>query len=320
MKYVDYYKVLGVDRSATTQEISRAYKKLARKYHPDLNKSAGAEAKFKDLNEANEVLKNPETRKRYDTLGANWKHGAPFEGPPGWEVHQTGPGGGGLGGFSDFFEAFFGGRAGGRAGGRGFGGGGGAGGFDLNDLFGGAGTFRGGGGRASSPGQDMESTLTIELEDAYHGSKKTVELAGPSGARRYEVKIPKGIREGERIRLAGQGTPGRGQGRGGDLYLTVHLAPHPTFREEGDDLLVAVPVSAWDAALGCRVRVPTLDGEVHMAVPPGQSSGQRLRLRGKGMPRRGGGHGDLFAELKITVPRHLTPEQEELFKRLREIG
>ncbi len=306
MKFVDYYKVLGVERDVSAEQLSKAYKKLARKYHPDINKSPGAEAKFKELNEAYEVLKDPEKRKRYDLLGENWKHGAPFEPPPGFDVrYQTG---GGPGGFSDFFETFFGGRGGSRGGG-----GGASFGFDLGELFGGrrggADPFAGGGGA------DVESTITIGLEESYRGSKTSIELSGDGKRRRYDVTIPRGLRDGEKIRLAGQGN-GRGRQRG-DLYLTVRIAPHPTFRVEGDDLLVTVPVAAWDAALGCRVPVPTLEGEVQMTLPPGQSSGQRLRLRGKGMPRRDGSQGDLFAELKVTVPKQLTREQEELFERLR---
>jgi curved DNA-binding protein len=314
VKYLDYYKVLGVERNAGKAEIAKAYKKLARKYHPDINKSPGAEAKFKELNEAYEVLKDPDKRKRYDTLGANWKHGAPFEPPPGWEHGPGAAGPGGFGGFSDFFEAFFGGRS---ARGGGF-----STSFDLGDLFGGRGRQQRGRAApgfdpAAAAGSDVESALTIELEDSYRGSKKSIELAGEGGTRRYEVTIPRGVRDGERIRLAGQGAGAGGQR--GDLYLAIKIAPHSVFRCEGDDLLVAIPVAAWDAALGCRVRVPTLDGEVQMTVPPRQSSGQRLRLRGKGMPRRDGGQGDLYAELRIVLPRELTREQEELFKRLREL-
>jgi curved DNA-binding protein len=313
MKYIDYYKVLGVDRNADQQEISRAYKKLARKYHPDLNKSPNAEAKFKELNEANEVLKNPETRQRYDTLGANYKHGAPFDVPPGWGggVHFGGAreGGGLGGGFSDFFETFFSGKGGNRRGG----------GFNIGDLFSGGGGSNGEVFREESSGQDMESTLTIALEDAFHGAKTAVELSGPDGKRRYDVKIPHGIRDGERIRLAGQGMPGRSRNKRGDLYLTIHIAPHPVFRVEEKDLVTVVPVLAWDAALGCRLPVPTLDGEVQMTLPPGQSSGQRLRLKGKGLVRRGEAPGDLYAELKIVVPKTLSKEQEHLFLKLKQL-
>ncbi len=319
MEYIDYYKVLGVDRSATTDEIGKAYKKLARKYHPDLNKDAGAEDKFKEVNEANEVLKDPETRKRYDTLGANWKHGSPFEAPPGWGQggvqFDFGGGrgfGGGGGNFSDFFESLFSG-----GGPRGQGGGGG-GGFNIGDLFGGGGPNFGGGRRGPTRGQDVESTLLIKLEDAYSGSKKSIELSGPAGNKRYDVKIPQGGRDGEKIRLSGQGMPGQG-GQSGDLYLTLKIENHPLFAVEGKDLNTVVDVPAWDAALGCSLPVPTLDGEVKMTLPPGQSSGQKLRLKGKGMPRRGEEKGDLYAELKVVVPKDLSEEQMRLFEELKQL-
>lgn len=322
MQYLDYYKVLGVDRGASQDEIAKAYKKLARKYHPDLNKHKDAEAKFKEVNEAYEVLRDPETRKRYDLLGANWKHGAPFEPPPGWAQNMhfdfggEPRGGGGFSGFSDFFESLFGGLGGGR---RAKGGGMG---IDIEDILGSNFGFSGGARQqreSSRPGQDVESTLTITLEDAHQGSRKSVEFSAPDGIHRYDIKIPKGIRDGERIRLAGQGMAGRGGARG-DLYLTVHISPHSIFKIEGDDLIAVVPVNAWDAALGGKIPVPTLDGEVQVTLPAGQSSGQRLRLRGKGLARREGGQGDLYAEIKITVPRKLNHEQERLFVKLREVS
>lgn len=322
MEYIDYYKVLGLSRGASQDEISKAYKKLARKYHPDLNKSAGAETKFKSLNEAYEVLKDPETRKRYDTLGANWKHGAPFEPPPGFENVKFDFGGNGFsggfgGGFSDFFEAFFSrNRGAGRsqnARRQGFHTG------DLGDLFGGHfGTGKEPSGHEATKGQDLESAVTITLEDSYHGARKSIELQSAAGAKRYEIKIPKGVRDGERIRLPGQGVQRRGRSAG-DLYLTVRLLPHARFHLDGDDLVTTVPIQVWDAALGGRIPVPTLDGDVQMVLPPGQSSGQRLRLRGKGFPKRGGGHGDLYAELKLVVPQSLTPKQEELFAQLKKL-
>jgi curved DNA-binding protein len=283
------------------------------------------------------VLKDPETRKRYDLLGASWKHGAPFEPPPQWrtqpgEAHgrnvrvEFGGFPGGAGGFSDFFSAFMGGSGGqgvrfeGRRAGAG---------PSLEDLLGSLGGDGGAGfsgfpgdptgaGRASA-GQDLQSELTIELEDAVQGRPRSIELSGPEGSRRYEVKIPRGIRDGERIRLGGQGRSGAGGARG-DLYLTVRIAPHPLFRVEGDDLVVVLPVRPWDAALGGPVRVRTLDGEVTLTLPPGVSSGQRLRLRGKGLPRRSGGAGDLHAEVQITVPRTLSAEQRRLFAKLREVS
>ena len=327
MDYVDYYKALEVDRGASQEEIQKAYRRVARKHHPDLNKEAGAEERFKQVGEAYEVLKDPEKRKRYDTLGANWKHGVPFEPPTGW-AGGGGPGGvhfgfhgpGGASGFSDFFDMLFSGgvpfggggrRSGGRRSGGGVGGG-----LDLEDLLGRGGGFGNGRGRPAR-GSDVESELTVQLADSYHGTKKTVELSGPGGHRRYDVKIPQGIRDGEKIRLSGQGMPGPG-GQSGDLYLTIRVAPDPGFEVDGDDLRVELPIKVWDAALGCKIDVPTLDGTVSMKVPAGCSSGQRLRLRGKGMPIRGGGRGDLYAELRIDLPRKLTARQKELFLELQQ--
>ncbi len=324
MQYVDYYKALSVERGASQEEISRAYKQAARKFHPDLNKAPDAEERFKEVNEAHEVLKDPETRRRYDTLGANWKHGADFRPPPGWgdgaqwDV-QANPGGAG----SDFFEQIFG--AGGPRG-PGFAGGNGHGPGEINleDLLasmGGAGMegdiFGHGGPRRPARGRDVETTLSLSLEDIYHARKIKVRLSGPEGSRGYDVKVPRGVRQGQRIRLSGQGLPGPG-GEPGDLYLEVEFAPHPQFSVEGDHLVVTVPVSSWDAALGGSIPVPTLDGEVRMTLPPGLSSGQRLRLQGKGLPREGGGRGDLRAELKITVPEKLTSAQQRLFAELRD--
>jgi len=319
MEYVDYYSVLGVDRDVSQDEIGKAYKRLARKYHPDLNKAAGAERKFKELTEAYEVLKDPDKRKRFDTLGANWKHGAPFEPPPGWgggNVHYEFRGAPGGGGFSDFFETIFGGGgpfSGGRRAPGGFGGG-----VDLEDLLGRGFGGNGGSRQTQLRGEDVESTLTIQLEDSHNGTTRTIELSGPAGKRRYDVKIPRGVRDGEKIRLSGQGRPGQGQA--GDLFLKINIAPHSTYRVDGDDLRVDVPVDAWDAALGCKVDVPTLDGPVSMTLPAGCSSGQRLRLKGKGLQRRDGGKGDLFAEVKLTVPRKLTKEQQKLFAKLRDLA
>ena len=323
MQYVDYYKVLGVDRGAPQEEISRAYKKAARKFHPDLNKAPDAEDRFKEVNEAHDVLKDPETRKRYDTLGANWKHGSDFSPPPGWgngaqwEVHSS-PG---AAGFSDFFDQVFG---GGRPHARG-GAGPGVGGINLEDLLGGRGGMGGtgrdpfapSGPRRPARGRDIETALALTLEDIYRAEKIKVRLNGPEGPRSYDVKVPRGVRQGERVRLAGQGLPGA-NGKPGDLYLRVDFARHDRFRVEGDHLVVTVPVSCWDAALGGSIPVPTLDGEVQMTLPPGLSSGQRLRLKGKGLPRKDGTHGDLRAELKVTVPQTLTSTQQRLFAELRD--
>ncbi len=336
MDFVDYYQVLGVDRGASKEEIAKAYKQLARKYHPDLNKGDGAEDQFKQLNEAYEVLKDPEKRQRYDTLGANWKHGSPFEPPGGFgDGMHVNFGGGGASGFSDFFEMLFGGGRGKRRGG-----GGGPGGVNLEDLFGGGmggggpfggggGPFGGGGGpfgqgfdaRAGhhqhQGGRDVESSLTVGLEDIHRGEKLSVTLNGPEGQKRYDVTLPRGVRSGEKIRLAGQGMSGP-TGARGDLFIKIKVQPHPRFDLEGEDLVVRVDVPAWDAALGCKVPVPTMDGEVQMTLPAGLRSGQRMRLKGKGLTQRKGGQGDLYAELRITVPGELTDEQRELFEKLKE--
>jgi curved DNA-binding protein len=342
MNYIDYYETLGVERSASQDEIASAFKTLARKYHPDLNKSEGAEAKFKEINEAHEVLKNPETRARYDALGANYKQGGSFDpraqgrsGGGGWgsaDVHgATGydgrnvrfefsgapSGAAGAAGFSDFFSAFMGGGAfAGDGNGAPRPGGGFTGGLNLEDLLSGF-------GQAGAPrqpphrGRDVQSDVTVQLEDVYLGRTLSIELSGASGIKRYDVKIPRGVRSGEKVRLAGQGSPGA-DGQRGDLYLTITVAPHPRFTVEGDDLVVELPVSAWDAALGAKVDVDTLDGgQLTLTLPAGVSSGQRLRLKGKGLPRKAGGAGDLQARVKIVVPSQLSNKQRKLFEKLR---
>lgn len=318
VKFHDYYETLGVSRTASQEEIQKAYRKLARKYHPDVNKEKGAEEKFKQITEAYEVLKDPEKRKKYDTLGPNWQEGQDFTPPPGWEgghfEFRTYPGGtgefdfGGFqrgGGFSDFFEMLFG--EGFRRGARGPGG-------------------AGPGAREwTIRGQDQEAEITVSLEDVYRGTTKTITLqtleAGPDGtlrpkAKQYEVRIPAGVTEGSRIRLAGQGGAGSGGGPPGDLFLRVRITPHPTFQREDHNLLVTVPVAPWEAALGAKVDVPTLDGAVKMTIPPGTQGGQRFRLRGKGLPRERGERGDLYATVQITVPKTLTAEERDLFQKL----
>lgn len=318
VKFQDYYETLGVPHTATQEEIHRAYRKLARQYHPDVNKSPDAEEKFKQIGEAYSVLRDAETRKRYDTLGANWRAGQDFTPPPGWEnIHfefRQGPRGASgfefrdsdVGGFSDFFKTLFGSEIGG-----------------FQSV-----------GRRSSPGaggwsmrgQDQEVAITIALEDAYRGAKKSIPLEaierGTGGqvrrsTRTYEVTIPAGITDGGRIRLAGQGAKGPGGGPAGDLYLRVRIAPHPVFRVREHDLEVDLPATPWEAALGAKVEVPTLDGKVTMTLPPGVQSGQRMRLRGKGLPkRRGKSHGDLYAIIQVAIPKDLTDKERELFEEL----
>lgn len=337
VKFQDYYETLGVARTASQDEIQRAYRKLARQYHPDVNKSKDAEAKFKQISEAYEVLKDPEKRKKYDTLGANWKANQDFTPPPGWEDAFTGarrgaaggaggPGGfhfrssGGSGGgdFSDFFEMFFGrdgafrdafggGRPGGRGGFASGGGGGREAGAEFTPGF--------------TEGQTYSGEITISLEDAYHGGKREVAMRTQDGEKRYTVKIPRGINDGATIRLAGQGGTGQGGGEAGDVLLKIRIEPHDRFTIDGMDLTVDLPISPWEAALGGKADVATLDGSVTVTIPPGSQSGQRLRVRGKGMPKRGGddasGGGDLFVRLKIVVPKNITDVERDLFERLK---
>jgi curved DNA-binding protein len=317
VKFRDYYEVLNVPRSATQEDIQRAYRKLARKYHPDVSKEAGAEDKFKELTEAYEVLKDPEKRKKYDELGANWKAGQDFRPPPGWETqfsHGTGGGPGqaefhfgGPGSFSDFFETLFGGQG-------------------FQEAFGGG---RGGSRRAPvwrQRGMDQEATLRITLEEAFHGVTKAFTLqmqtVAPDGqlsttGKNYEVKIPAGILPGQKVRLAGQGGEGGGGGEKGDLYLKIEIEPHPVYRLEGNNLYVDLPVSPWEAALGAEIQLATLSGSVTLKVPPGAHSGQKLRLRGKGIPSSRGTPGDLYVVLSIQVPRKLSVREQALFEELR---
>ncbi|MBE7560383.1 DnaJ domain-containing protein [bacterium] len=308
VKYKDYYGILGVERSATQDQIQKAYRKLARRYHPDVNKDAGAEEKFKEINEAYEVLRDPEKRKRYDMLGANWKAGQDFTPPPGWE-HVTfdfsGGDGRGLGDFSDFFASLF--------GDAGF------------DAFGGMGGFTGRRRSMRRRGQDHEVEIELSLDEIVRGGTRKIQLsvpvARPDGSigmeyQSYDVTIPRGITEGSRIRLAGRGGAGGPGGEPGDLYLNVRLRPDPRFQVEGYDLRATLPVTPWEAALGAEIPVPTLDGGVTLKVPAGSQSGQSLRLRGKGLPTREGGHGDLYVTLKIVVPRELSPRERELFQQL----
>ncbi|MGE4538750.1 MAG: DnaJ C-terminal domain-containing protein [Desulfovibrio sp.] len=331
VEYKDYYKLLGVSKTASQDEISKAFKKLARKHHPDLNPNdPEAEKKFKEFNEAYEVLKDPEKRKLYDSLGADWQHGQNFQRPPGFEnAHYNFGGAGGqqfdAGAFSDFFETIFGGgMGGGMGGGRArftqggpFGGFGGA---------GGPGGFGGGGGysRGPSRGADANATLELTLEEAYKGGAKAISLQeqtiGPDGSPRLgtktlSVNIPAGVREGGKIRLSGQGNPGRAGGKPGDLYLKVKILPHSLFKLEEGNVILDLPLTPWEAALGAKVRVPTLDGAVEMQIPAGSSSGRKLRLAGKGLGGRGQ-RGDQLVRLMVQVPSKATDAQRELWEKL----
>jgi curved DNA-binding protein len=295
VEYKDYYEILGVARTAPQDEIRKAYRKLAKKYHPDISKEKNADARYREINEAYEVLKDPDKRSKYDTLGANWEQGQDFTPPPGWQG-AGGPHaefGGEWGNFSEFFKTIFGG---------GFGG-----------VFTGP-------GQAASRGarRGTEVELELSLEDAARGGTHTLSFQTQRHAppRTIRVKLPRGIAEGSRIRL-----PGKGPG-GGDIYVTLHIAPHPVFGVEGYDLTRTVKISPWQAALGGTISVETLDGRVDMKLPQGIQGGQKLRLRGKGLPRRGndGGEGknsgDLFVRVEIAIPKELTQKQKELWEEL----
>ena len=336
-KTKDYYDVLGVKRGASDNEIKQAYRKLARKFHPDLNPGdKAAEEKFKELQEAYDVLSDPENRKLYDQYGENWRAvkagaGAP---PPGREgaqrsARRAGPGAGGFD-FGDFDFGSF------RSEG--------AGGFDIfEEMFGGAGRGR---GRRSGRGADVEAELELSLEEAHRGGRRTLEMqvaepcptCGGTGLKdgkpcetcrgsgqvlrpkTIEVNIPSGVRDGSTIRLAGQGGTGSNGSEPGDLYLHVRLRPHPVFRVKGDDLEVELPIAPWEAVLGARVEAPTIDGKVELKIPPGANSGQRLRLRNQGLNKRKGGRGDEYVRLKIVVPKDVSPEERRVYEELQRIS
>lgn len=271
MEFKDYYKILGVPRSASQDDIKKAYRRLARKYHPDVSAQADAEARFKEINEANEVLSDPEKRSSYDRLGANWRAGQEFRPPPGWSGRAAGgPGGGqGFDGFSDFFESLFGGRAGARRRGAGF----------------------------QMRGADRTGVAEISLDQALHGTEVTV--SGASGESR-RVRIPPGAHDGTRLRVRGQGEPGGGSGKPGDLLLEIRVRPDPRYRLEGRDLHRDMPITPWEAALGASIEVPTPQGSVRLRIPPGTQSGKMMRLKGRGLP--GKTPGDLYLRLMIEVP------------------
>jgi curved DNA-binding protein len=309
VQFRDYYETLGVSKTATADEIRSAFRKLARKYHPDVAKDKkAAEEKFKQINEAYEVLSDPEKRKKYDQLGENWNQPGGFQPPPQWGEAQLGGGvyryGDGQGGvefefngtgFSDFFEAFFG-------GGRG------------QSAFGGFGRRQAGAER----GNDVEADIMVPLEEALHGSTRTVSVrrAGSNKVETYQVKIPRGVREGQRIRLAGQGEAGERGGKSGDLFLRVRLARHPDFTVEGSDLIHEVKIAPWQAVLGTEVTVPTLEGNVRLKIPPGTQPGQRFRLRERGLPSSSGKRGDLYVEVQMAIPKKVTEKEKEIWSEL----
>jgi DnaJ-class molecular chaperone len=317
VEYKDYYKILGVSKTATDKEIKAAFRKLARKYHPDVNKGdAKAEAKFKEINEANEVLSDPDKRRRYDQLGPDWasfgggRAAGPRPGPGGVRVEY---GGEDMGGFSEFFRTIFGGGFGGAGGGGGFGGpfGGGpqTGGFE--DMF----------GRQAPPqGQDLETTAELTLEELMRGTTRSIQIGEGGEGRRIEVKIPPGMREGSRMRVPNEGG-GRAGGPRGHLYLAIKVAPHPTFEKRGDDLAVNVQVPLTTMVLGGETTVPTLDGPVGIKIPAGSRAGRVFRLRAHGLPRREGGRGDLLATVNVDLPGpDLNERERKLFEELRAAG
>jgi curved DNA-binding protein len=306
VQYKDYYESLGVGRTAGAEEIKKAFRKLAREFHPDVAKDKKkAEERFKEINEAYEVLSDPDKRKKYDELGAHWKSGAEFRpqpGPGGFGGGQTFRGSragaeefhfGGTG-FSDFFEEIFGARM--RAGqGGGFSSGGD---FTTAEM--------------AERGADIEGDLLVTLEEAAHGSVRTVNIHHGSRSESHQVKVPAGIREGQRLRVSGRGESGSGGGENGDLYLRVRLAKHPDFEVDGHDLIYELELAPWEAALGAEIAVPTLDGRVNIKIPAGTASGQKLRVRGRGLGR----NGDLLVVTKIAVPGKLSDAQKKLWEQL----
>jgi curved DNA-binding protein len=309
VQFRDYYETLGVSKTANEDEIRSAFRKLARKYHPDVAKDKKtAEEKFKQINEAYEVLSDPEKRRKYDQLGENWNQPGGFQPPPQWGAGQ--PGGGfhrgsgenggvefafGGTGFSDFFEAVFGGGRGRSA----------FGGFGQRETM-------------AERGSDVEADIMVTLEEALHGSTRQVSLrrAGSKKTETYQVKIPRGVREGQRIRLAGQGEASERGGKSGDLFLRVRLARHPDFSVEGSDLVHEVKIAPWQAVLGDQLIVPTLEGNARLKLPSGTQGGQRFRLRERGLSGVSGQRGDLYVVVQIALPKKLTEREQEIWEQL----
>ena len=288
----DFYEVLGVSRSATPEEIQRAYRKLARTYHPDINKDPGADGRFREIAEAYDVLSDPDARKRYDAFGEDFRRVPDDVGAESWVGSRRSTG-------TDSWRTTSAGPDG----------------LDLDDLFGSlfGGRAR---GRGPIPGADSEAELTLTVEEAFRGGRRSISLSGPDGTRTLDVTVPPGVVDGQRIRLAGQGGQGVGGGQPGDLYLVVRIAPHRRYRLDGRDLAVDLPLAPWEAALGATVTVGTPAGPAAVKVPPGSSSGRRLRLKGRGLPNPRGEPGDLFAEVRIVVPHKLDDDERRLFEEL----
>jgi curved DNA-binding protein len=310
MKYQDYYKILGVERSADTATIKKAYRKLARKFHPDMNKDSTAEEKFKEVNEAYEVLKDAEKRKAYDQFGGDWKHGHEFNGA-GFGAGSAGFGGGAD--FSDFFESIFSQQRGGRRG-AGFGSGFGSG---QESPFGQR--------QRTQKGEDQTLKLDISLEEAFNGGEKTIQISrseSTSGGiatptlKKLKINIPRGVMSGQKIRLSRQGHPSTSGGEAGDLLLEMHVLPHRLFRLEGRDLILKCPVTPWEAALGSKITVPTLTGQVELKISAGVQSGQKMRLKGRGLP--GKPDGDLMVEIQIHTPAANDDETRKFYQTMSE--
>lgn len=304
MDYKDYYKILGVSKGAGKDEIRTSFRKLARQYHPDVTgNDPKAEEKFKEINEAYEVLSDPDKRQKYDTLGANWKQGGGFRPPPGWQ--GRGAHGGqpdfdfnfGGTGFSDFFEQFFGGGRGGQS------------------PFGG----RPGAARQAR-GADVQADILVTLEEVANGSVRSISVQNRNGmgdVQTFKVKVPKGVSDGQKLRLAGKGEMGHGGSQAGDLFLRVRFAKHPDFRVEQGNLHFEAAVAPWDAVLGTEIRIPLIGGAVQIRIPAGSQNGQKLRLKSKGLPIGSDRVGDLFVQLKVELPTSLNEREKELWQQLR---
>ena len=308
MEYKDYYNILGVDKKSSQADIKRAYRKLARKYHPDLSTESNAEEKFKEVGEAYGVLKDPEKRTAYDQLGENWKTGqSGFQPPPDWDAGFEFHGGGftgdsGQADFSDFFESLFGRKAAGAH-------------------------YRPAAGGYHAHGEDSHARVYIDIEDAYHGATRGLSLQhtemGGDGrpqvkTRTLNVKIPKGVKEGQSIRLQQQGSPGIGEGKAGDLYLEIMFNDHSLYKVAGRDVSLELPVAPWEAALGAKIQVPTPAGKVDLKIPPGSSSGKRMRLKGRGIP--GKTPGDFYLILEIVLPHKLSDKEKEQYQKLQAVS
>lgn len=301
MDYKDYYKIMGIAKDAPQDEIKRAYRKLARKYHPDVSKETGAEEHFKELGEAYEVLKDPEKRAAYDQLGTNWKAGQPgFQPPPDWDAGFEFHGGdkGSAADFSDFFSSLFGQQAGG---------------------------FQQGSHTQHAHGEDSHAKVYIDLEDAYHGASRSLSLRttilSADGhpeikQRTLNVKIPKGVKEGQNIRLQGQGSPGLAGGKTGDLYLQIEFNPHSIYKVQGADVSLELPITPWEAMLGAKIHIPTPSGKVELKIPHGSSSGKRMRLKGRGIPAKK--PGDFYITLEIVLPEQISEKEKALYEALQQ--